>query len=128
MSLGTSLTLSKDCATDVDTSATTMTLRAADIGKSIFSESGLTLPIENLFTVSHDVGKAGNQRHLVRRDLTLVDSLGVPGTSSVYIVIDRAAHASFTVAQMKQMVNELVDFLIEGGSNANVAAILNNEV
>lgn len=128
MSLGSSQSLSKDTATDVDTNLSVYTLRAADLGKSIFSVSGLTLPEEKLLTVSHEVGKNGEQRHLVRLDRTAVDALLVPATISVYIVIVRPPSTAITAAICIEEVNKLIDFLIEGGSNANVTAVLNSEV
>jgi|SwirhirootsSR2_FD_contig_71_879149_length_3819_multi_3_in_0_out_0_2 hypothetical protein len=127
MSLGTSLALSKDSPTDVDTNTVTYALRAADLERSEFSVAGLTLPIEKKLTVSHDTGKGGEQRHLVRLDRTEVDSLNVPATVSVYMVIVRPPSTAITNAIVIEEVNRLIDFLIEGGSNANVTAVLNNE-
>ncbi len=128
MSLGTSLTLSKDSAADVDTNTAVYALRAADLNKSEFSVAGLTLPNEKMLTVSHETAKAGEQRHLVRLDRTEVDAYGVAATISVYIVIVRPPNTAITNAIILEEVNRLVDFLIEGGSNANVTAILNSEV
>jgi hypothetical protein len=120
--------LSQDSATDVDTNLTVFTKRFADSDKSVFSVAGLTLPNENKLTVSHETTKAGNQRHLIRTDLTVVDAFGVPATAGVYLVIDRPSNTAVTDTILKQMVNRLVDFLVEGGANANVTAVLNNEV
>ena len=127
MALGASLTLSKDSATDVDTNTVVYALRAADLARSEFSVAGLTLPTEKKFTVSHDTGKNGEQRHLVRLDRTEVDAFGVAATVSVYIVIVRPPSTAITNAIILEEVNRLVDFLIEGGSNANVTAVLNSE-
>jgi hypothetical protein len=127
MSIGTSLALSKDSATDVDTNTATYALRAADLSRSEFSVAGLTLPQEKKLSVSHEVGKGGEQRHLVRLDRTEVDTYGVAATVSVYIVIVRPSNTAITNAIILEEVNRLVDFLIEGGSNANVTAVLNNE-
>lgn len=128
MALGTSLSLSKDPATDVDTNLAVFDLRAADLAKSEYSVAGLTLPSERKLTVSHDTGKGGEQRHLVRIDDTVVDANLVPATMSVYIVIVRPPSTAVTNALLIENVNRLVDFLIEGGSNANVTKILNSEV
>lgn len=128
MALGTSLSLSKDSATDVDTNLAVFDLRAADLDKSEYSVAGLTLPSERKLTVSHDTGKGGEQRHLVRIDDTVVDANLVPATMSVYIVIVRPPSTAVTNALLIENVNRLVDFLIEGGSNANVTKILNSEV
>lgn len=128
MSLGTSQSLSKDTATDVDTNLAVYALRAADLGRSEFSVAGLTLPLEQKLTVSHETGKGGEQRHLVRLDRTVVDSLNVPATLSTYVVIVRPSNTAVTNAICIEEVNRLVDFFIEGGSNANVTAVLNNEV
>jgi hypothetical protein len=127
MALATSQSLSKDSATDVDTNLAVYALRAADIGRSEFSVAGLTLPNEQKLTVSHETGKNLEQRHLVRLDRTAVDAFGVAATVSTYVVIVRPNNTAITAAICIEEVNRLVDFLIEGGSNANVTAILNNE-
>jgi len=127
MSIGTSLALSKDSATDVDTNTATYALRAADLTRSEFSVAGLTLPAEKKLSISHETGKGGEQRHLIRLDRTEVDAYGVAATVSVYTVIVRPSNTAITNAIILEEVNRLVDFLIEGGSNANVTAVLNNE-
>jgi len=48
MSIGTSLTLSKDSATDVDTNTVVYDLLAADSGRSDFSVAGITPPSNKL--------------------------------------------------------------------------------
>ncbi len=128
MSFSTPQALSKDSATDVDTNTASYVLRAADSGKSEFSVAGLTLPAEKLLTISHETEKDGTERHLVRLDRTEVDALLVPATVSCYIVIRRPPSTALTNAIILEEVNRLVDFLIEGGTNANVTALLNNEV
>jgi hypothetical protein len=128
MSLSTTQTLSTDTATDVDTNTEVFTLRAADIGKSVFSVAGLTLPAAKLLTVSHETTKDGTERHLVRIDRTEVDTYGVAATVSVYLNIIRPPNTALTNAIILKVVNQLIDFLVEGGSNANVTAVLNNEV
>lgn len=128
MSFGTSQSLSKDTATDVDTNLSVYALRAGDIDRSEFSVAGLTLPVMKKLTVQHQDGKTGNVRHNVRLDRTEVDAFGVPATVSVYVVIDRPANTAITNAIVIEEVNKLVDFLVEGGSNANVTALLNREV
>lgn len=120
--------LSKDTATEVDTNTVTYSQRFADESKSVFSVAGLTLPNEKKLTVSHETGKAGEQRHLVRLDRTEVDAFGVAATVSVYTVIVRPPNTALTNAIIIEEVNRLIDFLIEGGTNANVTAILNGEV
>lgn len=128
MAFSTPQSLSKDTATDVDTNLTSFVLRAADSGKSVFSVAGLTLPNEKLLTISHETDSKGNERHLVRIDRTEVDTLLVPATVSVYAVIVRPPSTAITNAIILEGVNQLVDFFIEGGTNANVTALLNNEV
>lgn len=128
MSLGSTLTLSKDCPTDVDTNTLVYALKAADLGKSQFSVAGLTKPNAQELTVSHDTGKSGEERHLIRMDRTAVDAFGVPATVSVYTVIVRPPNTAITNAIILEEVNRMIDFLIEGGSNANVTAVLNGEV
>lgn len=128
MALAATQALSKDSVTDVDTNTVTYVQRYADANKSVFSVAGLTPPNEKLLTVSHETGKAGEQRHLIRLDRTEVDAFGVPGTVSVYTVIVRPPNTALTNAICIEEVNRLVDFLVEGGTNANVTAVLNNEV
>jgi hypothetical protein len=121
-------TLSKDSATDVDTNTTVYVRRYADADKSAFSVSGLTLPNEKKLGVSHETTKDAVQRHLVRIDHTVVDAFGVPATASCYMVWVRPANTGVTNAVMLEMTNQLIDLCIEGGSNANVTAILNSEL
>jgi hypothetical protein len=128
MALGTSLTLSKDCATDVDTNTSVFDLRAADLDRGVYSKSGLTLPEELKLTVSHDTDKNGALRHLVRVDLTKVDANLVPATASVYTVAVRPQSTAITNAVMIEALNYLIDFLVEGGANANFVKVLNREV
>jgi hypothetical protein len=127
MALGTSLTLSEDSATDVDTNTNVYALRAADLDRSIFSVAGLTLPVEKKLTVSHETRSGGVSAHLVRLDFTETDTELVPATGSVYMVIVRPPSTALTNAIIIKRVNQLVDFIVEGGSNANVTALLNRE-
>lgn len=128
MPLGSSLTLSKDVVTPVATNTVVYTLRAADLDRSIFSVQGLTLPIEKKLTVSHETGKAGEQRHLVRFDRTEVDAYGVSAVVSFYFVIIRPINTAITNAIIIEEVNRAIHFMTIGGSNANITAILNGEV
>lgn len=128
MALGTSLSLSVDSATDVDTNLNVYDLRAADLNRSEFSVAGLTKPAEKKLTISHEVAKGGEERHLIRVDETVVDALLVPATASVYAVIVRPPSTAITNAVITKIVNQLVDFLVEGGVNANVTKVLNSEV
>lgn len=128
MALTTPQALSKDSPTDVDTNLTNYVLRAADLGKSEYSVAGLTLPASKILTISHQVTAKGNERHLVRLDRTEIDALLVPATVSTYVVIDRPPSTAITNAIVIEEVFKLVDLLIEGGTGANVTALLNNEV
>lgn len=128
MSLGTSLSLSKDSATDVDTNLGVYDLRAADLNKSEYSVAGITPPSEKVLTISHETGKSDEARHLVRLDRTEVDAYGVAATVSTYVVQVRPPSTALTNAICIEEVNRLVDFIIEGGSNANWTKVLNNEV
>lgn len=124
----TDQTLSKDSATDVDTNTTVYALRAGDIDLSEFSVSGITLPSAKTLKIAHSDTKSGNVRTQVRLDRTEVDALLVPATLGVYLVIDRPQSTAITNAIVLEEVNKLVDFLIEGGANANVTKLLNREV
>lgn len=128
MALATTQSLSKDSPVDVDTNLAVYALRAADMNRSEYSVAGLTLPLEKKFTVSHETGKGSEIRHLVRLDRTEVDAFGVAATVSVYMVIVRPQNTALTNVVIIEEVNRLIDFLVEGGSNANVTAILNKEV
>jgi len=129
MAIGTSVALSPDPATDVDTNTVTFALRAADLNRSEYSVAGLANPEEKLLTVSHETTKDDTQRHLVRIDRTMVDAItGVPVTFSAYVVIVRPPSTTVTNAVLYEGVNSLIDFLIEGGSNTRLGQILNNEV
>lgn len=128
MALSATQTLSKDSATDVDTNTVVYALRGADTTRAEFSVAGLTLPAEKKLTISHEIGKSSERRHLVRLDRTEVDAFGVEATGSVYLVIVRPNNTAITPAILIEEVNRLIDFLIEGGSNANVTAVLNEEV
>lgn len=128
MSLTSPLNLSKDSATDVDTNLSAFALRAADIDYSEYSVAGLTLPAAKVLTISHETRKAGEHAILAKIDRTEVDAYGVPATISVKFNIVRPPSTALTNAIILEVVNQLVDFLIEGGSNANVTALLNREV
>lgn len=128
MSIATPQTLSKDCATDVDTNTVNYDLLYADSDGSRFSVAGLTLPTSKLMKISHEVGKSGEARHLFRLDRTEVDAVLVPATLSTYVVQVRPPSSAITNAICLEEVNRLVDFIIEGGSNANWTKVLNNEV
>lgn len=127
MAFATPQTLSKDVATAVVTNQTSFVLRAADLGQSTFSVSGLSLPSAKTLLISHQVGKNSEERHLVRLDRTEVDALLVPATASVYLNIIRPSSTAITNAIIIEMVNQLVDLLIKS-SNASVTALLNSEV
>jgi hypothetical protein len=128
MSIGTSISLSKDSATDVDTNLSVYDLQAADSGRSDFSVAGLTPPTAKLLDIGHQTGKSGEARHKVGLNRTEVDAYGVPATLTTYIVQVRPPSLALTNAICLEEVNKLVDFIIEGGTNANWVKILNNEV
>lgn len=127
MALASSLALSGDSATDVDTNLVTFVQRFSDDGKSVYSVAGLTPNTEFKFSVSHTTDKDGTQRHLVRVDRNFVNALNLPVTLSNYLVMVRPPDSVVTNAYMISALNCLIDFLIEGGSNANVTAVLNGE-
>lgn len=127
MSLGTTLSLSKDVATRVNTNLSVFDLRAADLSRSEFSVAGLTLPNECHLIVSHEIMKDGSIRHLVRTNETVVDAVLMPATASFYGVIQRPANTAVTDVLIKSLVNRVVDFLIVN-ANGNVTKILNREV
>jgi hypothetical protein len=119
--------LSKDTATDVDTNLSNYVLKFADADHSEYSVAGITPPDDKSIFVGHTIGKGGEARHVFRLNRTEHDAALVPATLSVYVNIVRPPSAALTNAIVKEEVNKLVDFLIEGGTNANVDAILNGE-
>lgn len=121
------LPLSKDTATDVDTNLSSYVLKFADADHSEYSVAGLTPPNEKAIFVGHTTGKGGEARHLFRLNRTEVDAFGVPATLSVSLQITRPVSTALTNTIVKEEANKLVDFIIEGGSNANIDAFLNNE-
>jgi len=127
MSLGTSLSLSKDVVTRVNTNLSVYALRAADMGQSEFSVAGLTLPNEDKLSVRHDLTSGGVQRKVARIDKTVVDSVLTPATASFHVVFTRPPNTAVTNAVIIELVNKMVDFLVTN-SNANVTALLNGEV
>lgn len=127
MALATTQTLSGDSPTDVDTSTTVFVQRFSDEAKAVFSVSGLTAPAEVKLTVSHELGKAGEKRHLIRLDNTASDAFGVPATASWYVVGVIPPSSAFTATALRNQLFQLIDFLIEGGAGANIISILNNE-
>jgi hypothetical protein len=122
--------LSKASATpDNDTSLDTYVLRAADLDAgSKFSVAGLAAPLEKTLEVSHETTKAGRIRTRVRLARVEQDALLVPQSFTLSLVFDRPPSTAITNAIILEEVNKLVDFLIEGGANANVSALLNQEV
>lgn len=128
MAIGTSVALSTDSPTDVDTNTETFNLRAADVGSSEYSVPSLTLPTERVLRIKHTTDANGTRRHLVQFAATGADSHGVPGTAIINFSISRPALDYFSEANMKAFIYELIDFLIEGGAGANVVKILNQEV
>jgi len=127
MALGTSLALSKDVPTVAATNLETYALRAADLGRSEYSVAGLTLPTQRKLTVSHELGKNGEERHLTRFDITAIDALLVPGTLSIYNVIVRPPNSAITNQIIIDTYNRL-QYLMVAAANANLTAILNGEV
>jgi hypothetical protein len=128
MGFATSLALSVDSPTDVDTNTSTYVQQFADENRSRFSVSGQTPPTEFLLTIQHDVEKDGTKRHVLRLDDTRADAQGVAAQGSAYIVLRQPVNSAFTEAVMLTLVYRLVDALIEGGSGANVSKLLNGEV
>jgi hypothetical protein len=126
--LGTSLSLSTDTPTDVDTNLRVYVNRYVDSDKSEYSVAGLALPNKQILTRADSVGKAGEQRKLTRLDETVVDAFGAEATASVYVNFVRPANTAVTNTVIKKMVYQLVDLLIEGGAGANIDAILNGEM
>lgn len=128
MSIGTSVSLSKDSPTDIDTNLSVYDLRAADIDYSEYSVAGVALPEEKKFSVSHETRKGGVLGHRIQLSRAAVDANLVPATTTISLVIVRPPSTAITNALIIEEVNKLIDFLIEGGTNANVSKVLNREV
>lgn len=128
MALGTSISLSKDTATDVDTNLSVYANRFVDSDHSEYAVAGITPPAAKELVVGHITGKGGEERHKFQSLRTEVDAFGVAATLQVTITIVRPPSPALTNAIVKEEVNKVVDFLIEGGTNANVDALLNGEM
>lgn len=128
MSLGATLTVSQDSPTDVDTNTVVLAQRFNDESKGVYSLAGLASPTELKLTVSHEIGSKLEKRHLARIDHTKADSItGDLRTFSVYVVLVDPAGTAFSNAEKLIDSFRLIDFLIEGGSGANLTALLNSE-
>jgi len=126
--LGTSLSLSTDTPTDVDTNLRVYVNRYVDSAKSEYSVAGLTLPNQQILSRADTIGKGGEQRKVTRLDETVVDAFGVAATASVYWNVVRPPNTAITNTVIKKMCYQLIDLLIEGGTGANIDAILNGEM
>lgn len=95
-------------------------------GSSIRSNASVAAGEAELMSISNTrKSKAPDSptRHLVRLDLTRVNSTtGVPATGSVYVVIEEP-QATITPVMIQDMVTQLKNFL----TAANVTKILNDE-
>jgi len=128
MSFGTSLSLSQDSPTDVDTNLQVFAQRFNDESKSVYSIAGLTSPAEIKLTISHEIGSQLEKRHLARYDHTKADSItGALKVFSVYLVAVDPNATAFSATEKLQACYRLIDFLIEGGAGANITALLNSE-
>lgn len=128
MAFGSSLSLSQDSPTDVDTTLAVYALRFNDESKGVYSVAGLTSPTELKLTISHEIGSKQEKRHLARIDYTKADTItGDLRVFSAYVVIVDPVGTAFSASDKKTTVFQLVDLLIEGGAGANITALLNSE-
>lgn len=113
-------------------SSTVYSLQSIANGKSIRGDAAATLGQPKTLTVSHGEVQRGKSlsgvqrvadRHLVRIDRTVNDSLGESQTASVYVVIE-SPRLIVTEAMQKDMVTQLVNFLTGSGY---VDKLLNSE-
>lgn len=113
-----------------DASSTrTYALRGYPDGASLRGVSSAGLAVPETLRISHTVSKpkAGGaqiDRHLVRLDLSKRDATtGQQETAAVYVVIEFPRAVS-TLAQVKDMVTQLKNFL----TGANVELLCNGEL
>lgn len=107
-------------------STQTYSLQSINAGKSIRGDALLGAALPRTMTIGHtESSKAGKitDRHLVRLDLVKADAItGLTVNIGVYLVIEMP-RTTATVAQVKDMVTQLKNFLVPGA----VQQLLNNE-
>jgi len=110
----TDITLVGDAA-----SSTVYSLRSIADGKAIRGDATAGLSQPKQLTISHsEVSRPAGilDRHLVRLDRTetrVTDSVDVAG--SVYLVVESPRDNTVTVAQLKDMITQLRNFLTTAG-------------
>lgn len=104
----------------------TYSLLTMDGSKTLRKNTARALETPCIMTVSHTVqGKAAGirDRHLVRFDLTELDTDGItPYSGAVYLVLDKPRRA-ITDAQIYDLVVQMKNYLTSG----NVTKVLNGE-
>jgi hypothetical protein len=77
--------------------------------------------------VKHQLSSRGGvplDRHLVRLDLTKINALGAPVVASVYVTLEVPRDSAITIAMIKDMRTQMVNFLTTAGVPEK---LLNNE-
>jgi hypothetical protein len=121
MSFPTAITLAGDSS-----SSQTYDVQSIEGGKSIRGDATRGLALPRSMTISHATTAKGSQtsdRHLVRLDLAVADATtGEKVNMSVQVVLELPRTVA-TVAQLKDMVTQIKNFLID----ANITKLLNGE-
>lgn len=111
-----------------DSSSTrTYALRGVTDGNSIRSNASAPTSAPEAMLIKNQTSSRGGvalNRTLVRLDLTKINTPGVPLTGSVYVTFEVPQDPVWTVAIIKDMRTQLVNFLTTAG---NVEKLLNGE-
>lgn len=100
--------LSPDIATPVATNAVTFTKTFGDNGASEYVVTGIASPEEKKILVNYQLTNAGVWKSKFEIRRTIVDSLLVPQTCRLYLVLDRPQSTVITDTVVKEMKNQLV--------------------
>jgi len=97
-------------------------------GVSVRQNASAPVGLPEQFLISHQESKRGGfalDRHSIRFNLSKTSSVGTsPVQASVYCVIEVPRDSAITVAMIRDMRTQLVNFIT---SNGNVDKILNGE-
>ena len=110
-----------------DSSSTrTYSLRSIVDGSTVRANASAPVNAPETMTIKHGVSSRGGiplDRHLVRLDLTKINSASNPVTASLYVTAEVPQDAAITAAMIKDMRTQLQNFWID----ANVVKLLNGE-
>lgn len=108
----------------------TFTLSSWNASGSVRIETGSSLAEPDLLLISHETSRAtasklARDAHLVKNQLTIIDSADVPQTANVYVRLDVPRSAAFGNAEIRKMLAAVFgvflgdDFAMTGITTAN---------